>query len=58
MISDKEEYKRQTYKSLGGYKGYVKLASTNPSHPNGTIKLWISCRENSVTDGQTVLVYN
>jgi hypothetical protein len=58
IISGQEEYQWQTYKSLGGYKGYVKLASINPSHPDGTIKLWVSCRENSVTDGQTVLLYN
>lgn len=58
IISGKEEYQWQTYKSLGGYKGYVKLASINPSHPDGTIILWVSCRENSVTDGQTVLLYN
>ena len=58
VIFGKEEYQWQTYKSLGGYKGYVKLASINSSHPDGTIKLWVSCRENSVTDGQTVLLYN
>jgi hypothetical protein len=58
IISGQEEYQWQTYKSLGGYKGYVKLASINPSHPDGTIKLWVSCRENSVTDGQTVLLHN
>lgn len=58
VISGKEEYQWQTYKSLGGYKGYVKLASINPSHPDGTITLWVSCRENSITDGQIVLFYN
>lgn len=58
ILSGQEEYQWQSYKSLGGYKGYVKLASLNPSHPDGTIKLWVSCRENSVTDGQTVLLYN
>lgn len=58
MISGKEEYQWLSYHSLGGYKGYVKLASINPSHPDGTIELWVSCRENSVTDGQTVLLYN
>jgi hypothetical protein len=58
IISGQEEYQWLSYHSLGGYKGYVKLASTNPTHPDGTIKLWVSCRENSVTDGQTVLLYN
>lgn len=58
IISGEEEYQWLSYQSLGGYKGYVKLASTNPTHPDGTIKLWVSCRENSVTDGETVLLYN
>lgn len=58
IISRQEEYQWLSYQSLGGYKGYVKLASTNPTHPDGTIKLWVSCRENSVTDGETVLLYN
>jgi RNA polymerase subunit RPABC4/transcription elongation factor Spt4 len=58
IISGSEQYQWITYKSLGGQKGYVKLASINPSHPDGTIQLWVSCRDNAVTDGETVLLYD
>lgn len=49
------EYQWMTYTSLGGYKGVVKLACISPSNPNGTIKLWVSCKEKSITDGKIVL---
>jgi hypothetical protein len=58
IISGSEQYQWISYQSLGGHKGYVKLASVNPSHPDGTIKLWVSCRDNTVTDGETVLLYD
>lgn len=58
IISESEQYQWISYQSLGGHKGYVKLASVNPSHPDGTIKLWVSCRDNTVTDGETVLLYD
>ena len=49
------QYQWMTYTSLGGFKGKVKLSSTDPSNPDGTITLYVSCREKSITDGQTVL---
>jgi len=52
------EYQWQNYESLGGYKGMVKLNCIDPSNPDGTITLWVSCRENSITDGNIVLLYN
>ncbi len=52
------QYQWMSYTSLGGYKGKVKLSSTDPSRPNGTMTLYVSCREKSVTDGQIVLFLN
>jgi hypothetical protein len=52
------QYQWMSYTSLGGYKGKVKLSSIDPSNPDGTITLYVSCREKSITDGQIVLFLN
>jgi hypothetical protein len=49
------EYQWVKYQTLGGYKGVVKLVCISPSNPDGTIQLWVSCREKSITDGKIVL---
>jgi hypothetical protein len=49
------EYQWLKYQTLGGYKGVVKLVCISPSNPDGTIQLWVSCREKSITDGKIVL---
>ena len=49
------QYQWMSYTSLGGYKGKVKLSSIDPSNPDATITLYVSCKEKSITDGQTVL---
>ena len=49
------QYQWMSYTSLGGYKGKVKLRSIDPSNPDATITLYVSCKEKSITDGQTVL---
>lgn len=51
-------YQWLSYETLGGHKGYVKLSSTSIDNPDGVLKLWVSCRENAVTDGKVVLMYN
>jgi hypothetical protein len=48
-------YQWSSYTSLGGYKGKVKLTSIDPSNPDGSITLYVSCKEKSITDGQVVL---
>ena len=58
VLSGNMRYQWISYRTLGGYKGVVKLASLNSKNPNGAITLYVSCRENSVTDGKIVLFYN
>ncbi|MBL4746269.1 MAG: hypothetical protein JKY08_07855 [Flavobacteriaceae bacterium] len=58
VLSGNMRYQWVSYRSMGGYKGVVKLASLNSTNPNGTITLYVSCKENSVTDGKIVLQYN
>lgn len=49
-------YQWLSYETLGGFKGYVKLSATSADTPDGVLKLWVSCRENAVTDGKVVLI--
>lgn len=58
VLSGNMRYQWVSYRSMGGNKGVVKLASLNSINPNGTITLYVSCKENSVTDGKIVLLYN
>lgn len=57
-LAGKRDYQWLSYESLGGFKGVVKLASTSMDNPDGVLTLWVSCRENAVTDGNLVLLYN
>lgn len=56
-LAGKRDYQWLSYESLGGFKGVVKLASTSMDNPDGVLTLWVSCRENAVTDGNLVLLY-
>lgn len=55
-LSGLRDYQWLSYQSLGGFKGVVKLASTSMDNPDGVLTLWVSCRENAVTDGNLVLL--
>jgi hypothetical protein len=52
-----KNYQWKSHVSLGGHKGVVKLVSTSVDSPNGVLTLWVSCRENAITDGKMVLMY-
>jgi hypothetical protein len=52
-----KNYHWQSHVWLGGHKGVVKLVSTSVDRPNDVLTLWVSCKENAITDGKMVLMY-
>ena len=57
-LSGKKDYQWLSYETLGGFKGIVKLSSLDMNNPDGVLTLWVSCKENAVTDGKIVLLNN
>lgn len=56
-LSGQRDYQWLSYESLGGFKGVVKLSSTSMDNPDGVLTLWVSSKDNAVTDGTIVLLY-
>ena len=57
-LSGKKDYQWLSYQTLGSFKGIVKLSSLDMNNPDGVLTLWVSCKENAVTDGSIVLLNN
>lgn len=57
-LSGLKDYQWLSYETLGSFKGLVKLSSLDPNNPDGVLKLWVSCKDNAITDGSVVFLYN
>lgn len=52
------KYEWINHKAISKNKAFIKLASTSTINPDCVITVWIDCHLHTVTDGETVLMYN
>ena len=52
------KYEWINHTAISKNKAFIKLASTSKINPDCVITVWIDCHLHTVTDGETVLMYN
>lgn len=52
------KYEWINHTAISKNKAFIKLASTSTINPDCVITVWIDCHLHTVTDGETVLMYN
>lgn len=52
------KYQWLNHQAISKNKAVIKLASTETINPDGVITIWVDCHLNTVTDGETVLMFN